>query len=99
MAGVFRHNGQACVPASAGNGRDVRCGDARTVQRGSAEWPTRAALALKHNRDEIFRTQPAMRGAWDASSRSLRFSAPALAKVEIGRNDWAAPEPVTGHHQ
>jgi hypothetical protein len=23
----------------------------------------------------------------------------ALAKAEIGRNDWAAPEPVTGHHQ
>lgn len=38
------------------------------------------ALALEHNRNEI--------------SRSLRRAH--ASKAEIGRTDWAAPEPVTG---
>jgi hypothetical protein len=49
----------------------------------SALWRISSALALEHNRDEISWTPK-------QASSSSRFEA------EIGRNDWAAPEPVTG---
>jgi len=58
----------------------VRCGDARIVQRDSAER-NESALALEHNRNETRTLRSRKRGQG----------------VEIGRNDWAAPEPVTGN--
>lgn len=63
---------------------DVRRGDARVVQRVSA-LVVHPTLALEHNRDE-------MSHETNKSPRRAHASG-----AEIGRNDWAAPEPVTGH--
>lgn len=82
MAGVLRHNGHACAPQSAGAARMCAAGTPASCSETALWWPG-AALALEHNRDEI---------SWTSkqASSSSRFEA------EIGRNDWAAPEPVTG---
>lgn len=84
MAGVLRHNGHACAPQSAGAARMCAAGTPASCSE-SALWRISSALALEHNRDEISWTPK-------QASSSSRFEA------EIGRNDWAAPEPVTGKH-
>lgn len=50
----------------------------------TALWRPGAALALEHNRDGI---------SWTSTTSLRRAHA---SRAEIGRNDWAAPEPVTG---
>ena len=79
IAGVFRHNGRACVPRRAGTAG--MCG---------AGTP---ALAQREHITAGHRARAGAQPQWDLT-RSLR-RAKAL-KAEIGRDDWAAPEPVTG---
>jgi hypothetical protein len=81
MAGVLRHNGRATPLESEEVAGMCAAGTPASCSE-STLW-RRSALASEHNRDEM--TSP--------------FKSPRRAhasRVEIGRNDWAAPEPVTG---
>ncbi len=78
IAGVFGHNGRACVPRSAGTAG--MCDAGTPAPRSESTFQRSTALAPEHNRNGI-------------RPEAFVSTAP---KAEIGRKDWAAPEPVTG---
>lgn len=83
MAGVLRHHGHAAPHEVQGRPECAPRGRPRRAasQRFGGDPPSRWSTT-------------AMRFQWTYRSASPRRAH--ASRVEIGRNDWAAPEPVTG---
>ena len=94
IAGVLWHYGRARAPESAGAARMCAAGSPASCSETALSGVHRITLAPEHNRHEIPARALALpaAGAKDRSPRRAHAS-----RVEIGRNDRAAPEPVTGN--